>query len=224
MGSEIREARLAAGLSQRDVARAAGTSQSEISRLERSVGHDASIAALCVVASVLGLKLVVNLYPVLDRVRDEPQLRLLDSLAVQLPTGAGWRTEVPMPIPGDLRAMDAVITIGRCTVAVEAWTRLGDVQAQVRSAVLKRRDLGVDRLVVLLTDTPHNRRAWKTASPVVRSTLPLGTRAVMAALRAGRDPGGDGLVLMRVAGTRQAGGPLADSHHASNVAEPRAPA
>ena len=198
MGSEIREARLAAGLSQRDVARAAATSQSRVSRLERSVGQNASIAELSIVGSVLGLKLVVKLYPVLDRIRDEPQLRLLESLAAQLPAGTAWHSEVPMPVHGDLRAMDAVIGLGRCTVAVEAWTRLGDVQAQVRSAVLKRRDLGADRLVVLLADTPHNRLAWETASPVVRPTLPLGTRAVMAALRAGRDPGGDGVVLMRV--------------------------
>ena len=161
MGAEIRGARLAAGLSQRDVAHAAAISQSRVSRLERSVGQNATLPELSVVGSVLGLKLVVKLYPVLDRVRDEPQLRLLDSLAVQLPAGTGWRTEVPMPLPGDLRAMDAVIALGRCRVAIEAWTRLGDAQAQVRSAILKRRDLGADRLVVLLADTPHNRLAWE---------------------------------------------------------------
>jgi len=198
MGREIRAARLAAGLSQRDVARAAASSQSRLSHIERSLGANATVVEFSVIANVVGLKLVVNFYPVLNRLRDGPQLNLLETLRTQLPATAGWRSEVPVPIPGDLRALDALIQLGRCRIAVEAWTRLSDVQAQLRSAALKRREAGADRLLVLLADTRHNRLAWQQASPMVRSTLPLETRAIMAALRRGRDPGGDGVALLRI--------------------------
>jgi transcriptional regulator with XRE-family HTH domain len=198
MGREIRQARLAAGLSQADVARASARSQPRISRIERGIGRSASLVELCAVASVIGLKLVVQTFPVLDRLRDAGQLRLLAALETQIPQGAGWCTEVPMPARGDLRALDALISFPECRIAVEAWTRLGDIQAQVRSAELKRRDIGADRLVILLADSRHNREALRAAEPMLREQFPRRTRAVMAALSRRRDPGGDGLVILRL--------------------------
>jgi uncharacterized protein YgbK (DUF1537 family) len=103
-----------------------------------------------------------------------------------------------MPLPGDLRAADGLATLPGCRIAVEAWMRLSDLQAQARAAELKRRDLSADRLVILIADTPHNRRMVRAAERVIRQSFPLGTRAIMTALAAGRDPGGDGIVVIRL--------------------------
>jgi hypothetical protein len=154
------------------------------------------VVELSVVASVVGLKLVVQSFPVLDRLRDGPQLRLLGALAARLPRGTPWQTEVPMPIPGDLRALDGMIALPGCRIAVEAWTRLADLQAQIRAAELKRRDARADRLVILLADTPYNRAALDASERVLRPSLPLRTRDIMSALGKGRDPGGDGIALL----------------------------
>jgi transcriptional regulator with XRE-family HTH domain len=219
MGREIREARLAAGLSQADVARASARSQPRISRIERSVGRPPTVVELSAVASVVGLKLVVRAFPVLDRVRDAGQLRMLAAVERRLPAGTGWRSEVPMPAHGDLRALDAMVTLSDCRVAIEAWTRLGDFQAQVRAAELKRRDAGADRLVVLLADTAHNRSALRSAEQLVNAQFPLRTRAVMSALTRGRDPGADGIVLIRLSRTPIPAGRAANSARESNFAK-----
>jgi hypothetical protein len=79
---------------------------------------------------------------------------------------------------------------------VEAITRLRDVQAQLRAAQLKRQDSGVSRLVLLLADTHANRTALASADPMIRASFPIGTRAAMAALTAGRDTGGDALIVI----------------------------
>jgi transcriptional regulator with XRE-family HTH domain len=202
IGQEIREARLAAGLSQADVARASTGSQSRISRLERCAGRPPTVVELSVVASVVGLKLVVQSFPVLDRLRDGPQIRLLGAMGARLPRGVPWRTEVPMPGRGDLRALDGLIALPGCRVAVEAWTRLSDAQAQIRAAELKRRDVGAERLVILLADTPHNRAAVEASEPVLRTSFPLRTREIMSALSHGRDPGGDGIAFLTLVSRR----------------------
>jgi hypothetical protein len=134
-----------------------------------------------------------------------------------------------MPIPGDLRAVDGLATMPGCRVAVEAWMRLSDLQAQSRAAELKRRDIGADRLVILLADTPHNRRMLRGWERALDTSFPLRTRAIMSALSAGRDPGGDGIVVLRVPpDTVSKVAPQVtaeiDSKAASNVAGARRPA
>ena len=106
-----------------------------------------------------------------------------------------WRTEVPMPITGDLRAADGMIS-GRFGIAVvEAEARLTDVQAVERKARRKQRDLGADRLILLLADTGNNRRVIEL-HPELREQFPVGTRKCLAALSRGADPGGDCLVIL----------------------------
>jgi len=78
---------------------------------------------------------------------------------------------------------------------VEAETHLSDVQATERKIHLKQRDAGMPRVILLLRDTRHNRRIL-AESPGLRRAFPLTSRQVLAALRAGRDPGGDGIVFL----------------------------
>lgn len=198
VGREIREARLARGLSQREVARAAAISQSRISRIERSSGRGATLVELSRIAGLVGLKLWVQCFPAVDGLRDTAQLRLLEAFSTRFSPIVTWRTEVPMPMRGDLRAVDGLATVPGCRIAVEAWMRLSDLQAQARAAELKRRDLRADRLVVLLADTPHNRQMVRASGRALQQSFPLGTRAIMTALADGGDPGGDGIVLLRL--------------------------
>lgn len=195
--AELRLARRTAGRSQRDVARIARLSQSRVSRVERGVAGDLRVQELGRLASALGLRLWARLYPGGSPVRDHAQVALLQELRRRSHTNWRWSSEVPLPIPGDRRAVDAIAQIAGCRIAVEAWTRLVDLQAQLRAAQLKRRDAGTDRLIVLLADTHANRRTVRAVGEAIRTDLPLGTRQVLLSFAAGRDPGADGLVLLR---------------------------
>jgi hypothetical protein len=78
---------------------------------------------------------------------------------------------------------------------VEAETRLDDLQALERRVRIKQRDMGVRRVILLVADTRHN-RAVLAAHPSLVEDFPISTRACLAALRDGRDPGGDAIVLL----------------------------
>jgi len=196
LGSGIRDARLAAGLRLRDVAMAIGKSESWVSRAERGLLAKVSYVELSVLAAALGLKMWTTLYPAERVIRDAPQLQLLRRFRARVGEGWRWSYEVVLPARLDLRAADAVIRIGSLAIMVEAFTRLADAQAQLRAVRLKARDLGIARIIIVLKASPVNRRALAAAGDVVAADFPLGTRAVLAALANGRDPGANGIVLL----------------------------
>jgi hypothetical protein len=101
-----------------------------------------------------------------------------------------------MPIAGDYRAADARATIPGCSVAIELWTRLADVQAQTRAALLKGRDLRAHRVLLVVRASRANRLALREAGVDGLASFPLATRAVMSALSDGRDPGANGIALL----------------------------
>jgi len=143
LGAELREARLAAGLRQSDVARALGVSHTQVWRVEAARNSGARLRDLIHQARALGLALSLRVYPVGDRLRDQAQLALIRRLVSRI--SATWRVSLEAPVagPGDLRAFDVLLTGPSGQVAVEAITRLRDVQAQVRAVRLKQRDAGV---------------------------------------------------------------------------------
>jgi hypothetical protein len=51
-------------------------------------------------------------------------------------------------------------------------------------------------MVLVLADTRHNRSALVAAAPTVLPAFPLRTRGVLAALRAGRLPQANGVMLI----------------------------
>ena len=108
-----------------------------------------------------------------------------------------WRQvfEEALNLPGDLRAFDLTLR-GVVSIGVEFVTRIRDVQALVRQASQKQRDSRVDRLILVVKDTNGNRRAVREAGAVLTVAFPIRARAVMAALRLGRDPGGNGLLFL----------------------------
>ena len=83
-------------------------------------------------------------------------------------------------------------------VAVEVITRLGDLQAQVRSARLKARDIGATRLVLVVADTHANARVVDALRLLLASDFELDARHVLGDLEAGREPSRDALILQRI--------------------------
>jgi transcriptional regulator with XRE-family HTH domain len=196
VGEEFREARLAAGLTQRQVGAAAGISHAQVSRIELGRASNVSFATLAVIAAVLGLDLPLRTFVSGDPIRDVAQLELLARLRAAIPERLTWRSEVPLAIPGDRRAWDCEVRGVGWRLAVDAETHLRDVQALARRAALKRRDDGDPTVVLLVRDTRHNRRALRLAAADLAAAFPLAGSSALAELREGRLPRASAIVLL----------------------------
>jgi transcriptional regulator with XRE-family HTH domain len=195
-GDQLRTARHVIGISQARLAAAIGVSQAEISRRERARSRRIVGESLAVHAAAVGMKLSVKLWPVGGGVRDAAQARFIAAFVARV--GRAWRVtlEAPVPRPGDLRAVDVVLDRGEIRIAVEVITRVADVQAQLRAAQLKARDIGAGRLVLVIAGTHANRRELATVRSMLVGAFDLDSRQLMAELAAGRDPGRDGIVVL----------------------------
>ena len=159
IGDAIRLARRSAGLSQATVARQARVAKSTVSRAENAEGIGLNDLAL--IGTLVGVDLVLRVYPGGTPIRDVAHARLLARLQRQLPSSFRWRTEVPLLIPGDQRAVDAMIVDPPLAVGFELESRLLDAQALVRRMALKQRDAGLVRLILVVADTEANRTALR---------------------------------------------------------------
>ena len=206
MGEELANARRLAGLAQAEVARAIGWSASKVRRIERAQRASVTHAELARFAAVVGLRYSGRLFVAETRLRDATQLETIRSYRA-FAVGCGWtsRMEEPIPITGDLRAFDLVIRRDGVRIAHEFVSRLVDAQAQVRPLLRKQRDAGVGSLVMVLRDTIENRRAVRDAGEPLTDAFPHESRAVLAAIRQGRDPGGNGIVFWRARSDRSGG-------------------
>lgn len=196
IGEQFRAARLVRGLTLREVAAAIGSSASEVSRRELGRSRRLTGEKLAVHAAAIGLRLSVTLWPIGGGARDAAQARYIAAFVARV--GRAWRVvlEAPIPIAGDLRAVDVLLVRRGIRVAVEVITRLADLQAQVRAAQLKARDLGATRLIIVVAGTHANRRALEEVRPSLVATFDLDARRVMADLARGSDPGRDAIILL----------------------------
>ena len=192
---ELGATRRALGISLREAARKVDTSVDRLARAERGDVGTMTIDLAARYAAVLGLALSVSLDPDGDPIRDRGHLALLARFRQRLPAAVAWRTEVPVPISGDQRSGDAVVSRDGTDCLVEAETHLGDFQALERRIGAKARDLGADRIVLLLADTRHNRAMLNTVS-AIRERFPIEARTWFRAIGRGEDPGGDALVIL----------------------------
>ncbi len=192
---EWRDLRLQAGLTQGGVGRAIGISKATYGRIERGEVREVGLVRATLISTVLGADLSIRIFPGGPPLRDHAHSALLVRFQRRLP--AMWHAlhESPMPIAGDQRAWDLRLK-GPISVGVEAETRPTDLQALERAVHLKQRDSNVNRVILLVSDTERNRALLRAALPLLRPSFPLSTREVLQALREGRDPGADGLVVL----------------------------
>jgi hypothetical protein len=145
-------------------------------------------------AAAVGLRVRIKLYPEGEPIRDAGQVALIRRFREHVGERGRWTFEVPIPLPGDQRALDAVLTLPAGRIGMEFYTRLADVQAQLRTANLKKRDADLDRLVVVIQATRANRRAVREAGSVM-ADFPGSGRRLLTALVAGEMPTADGIII-----------------------------
>jgi transcriptional regulator with XRE-family HTH domain len=195
-GEELRRARRAAGLTLQEVADVIRAGRSTVLRVERAQDPGVHVGLLARHAAAVGMRLRISAFPEGSPLHDAGQLELIRRFRLRIGAVGRWEIEVPLPIPGDRRAIDAVLTLPAGRVGLEFVTRMTDAQAQIRSATLKRRDASLDRMVLVVQATTANRRALRAMLPAVEEALPVATRTILHDLERGRMPAYDGIVLL----------------------------
>ena len=192
---ELHDARLDTSITQQKIGAAIGKSDAWVCWTESGQNEALSVIQLSEMLACVGLELSLRAYPAGGELRDRAQTTMLARFRSLVAPHWRWNTEVPIPLPGDLRAWDAVLR-GSCTIGVDAETRIRDIQAVDRRVMLKLRDSGLDRAIILLPSTRANRAALQAASQTLLGNYPVSSRVALAALKAGRDPGGNAIVVL----------------------------
>jgi transcriptional regulator with XRE-family HTH domain len=187
------------GVSQRAMAQELGWSQSRLWRMEAGKSDEVSVKALCEMASVLGLEASFGLHPLGDPIRDKGQQALGYRLNARL--APVWRVtnETLLPMPGDLRSWDKLLRLTvepHQRVGVDLETRIRDIQALVRRTRLRERDGGVDRILLVLSDSATNRRLVDELRDSLGSDYATSTRLLLRGLRAGSPLPGSGVIVI----------------------------
>jgi hypothetical protein len=180
-------------------ARAVASAVRAGARFIASPGLSAEVVRACRrhrLLGVVGLELAVRAYPAGLPLRDRAHLELLGRLRGLLAPGVRWQAEAPVGVTGDQRAWDLLLISGIIRIGVDAETRTTDLQAVARRALLKRRDSGANGAILLLANSRWHRRLVREHEDWLRSAFPVDGRETLASLAAGRDPGGDALLLL----------------------------
>jgi transcriptional regulator with XRE-family HTH domain len=201
-GAEMKRARTGAGIAQAVVSDAVGISRSQYGRIERGLSPDVSLERVCSIAAVLGLEVSLRFFPQGDPIRDRAHAAVLERLHARCHRSLTWRTEVPFPGHGDMRAWDAVIRGvdpsrgDTWRAGVEAETHPNDLQALDRKLALKERDGMVDCVVLLMLESRHNRAFLAAHGDALRARFPLGGRRALELLGAGAALGRNAIVVL----------------------------
>jgi transcriptional regulator with XRE-family HTH domain len=194
---ELRVARQNAGVSQRALAADLDWTQSEVNRLEQVKFQSVPIGRLCEVASVLGLELSANWYPVGDSIRDKGHQvvrRRFQALVASPPYSL--TDEAAFPDIGDLRSWDVLLRLEDVRIGVEIETRVRDLQGCVRRIRARQKNGGADAILLVLADTAHNRRIYGELRDALGPAFATPPDAIVSALRAGRAVPGSGVILI----------------------------
>ena len=195
IGSEIRTGRRMAGLSQDELGAMVGLSGSEVGRVERGEAPWLTVIHASRLLSAVGLDLWAKAYAAGPPLRDAGHLRLLSDFEARLPPSVQCHREWPIPNDRDRRAIDLVLLGLPRHTGVEAEMVLDDLQSLERDVNHKRQDAELERMILLVRGSRRNREILRSAD-ALRRAFPVETRKVLAALARGRDPGGDGLVIL----------------------------
>lgn len=201
LGAEFRLARRGVGLSLAAVGIEVGLSRSHVARIERAQVPNVGTQHLVRIGAVLGLDVRVRAYPGGDPLRDAGQVRLGIRFRGRVHQAVRIRSERLLPDVGDGRAWDQWLDrwpagSDPSGMPAELETRIGDYQALMRRLHRKMRDGGVDSVLLIVADTPGNRRAVDAAGPQVAADFPVSARMALASLAAGERPPGSALIFV----------------------------
>lgn len=196
IGRELRVARVDRGLSCAAVGAAIRVSPAEVSRIERALSPRVPAATLARLAAVVGLDLVLSVYPGPAPIRDAAHARLLGDFRAIVHRSIRWAMEVPLPHPGDQRSWDAMLLGRSWRFGVEAETAPADAQALVRRLRLKERDGVVDGMLLVVRDTRRVRDFLAAGRDVLGLAFPIPARTALAGLRAGTPPTGNAVIVV----------------------------
>jgi hypothetical protein len=182
-------------VSQRAVAQELGWHQAQLNRLEQLQFPNVPLVRLAEIASVLGLELSVRLHRVGDPVRDKASRGLTGRFLALV--GAGYRVVQEALLPaGGQRSWDVLLRLGALLVGVEVVTRVRDVQGLVRHIRLRERDGGTDFVLLVLSDSAHNRAFMAELHEALGDAFTTPRHEIIAALRSGRPVPGSGVLLL----------------------------
>ena len=163
LGAELRGARRMAGISQDTLGAAAGMSGSEVGRVERGESPWLTTSTQRGSCSGVGLDLWVRAYPGGPPVRDAAHLQFLARFEARLPASVRCHREWPIPNSRDRRALDLFLTGLPLRSGSRGGDDLDDLQALQRTINLKRRDAGLERMILLVRDSGRNRDILRSA-------------------------------------------------------------
>jgi transcriptional regulator with XRE-family HTH domain len=145
LGRMVLDVRMNRNMSQEAVAARANVSRGTVSRLERGLASDLSVAALRAISRALEMPSMVALgwrTPELERIRDRLHAAMVEEVASLL-SGLGWEIvpESSFNHFGERGAADILAwhSSARALLIVEAKTRLWDLQAMLVALDRKRR-------------------------------------------------------------------------------------
>ena len=101
-----------------------------------------------------------------------------------------------LPNIGDQRSWDILLRLESLLVGLEVETRIRDVQALVRRIRERERDGGVDDVLLVLSDTSHNRELVGQLREALGPRFRTPPKLILAALRAGRPVPGSGVIMI----------------------------
>lgn len=196
LASQLREARVTGGLSQKALARGLGWSQQNYSRFELEQLDSVTLIDICVAASVLGLEPSVTLHRIGPALRDKGHEALIGRLLRLLSPAWKVAREVPFPNPGDPRWWDLILRLPDFRLGVEAETRIRDMQALIRRMRERAREGGADELLLVLSDSGHHRALASDLRGAFGEGFGERQPVLLRALRSGAPLSSSGVILI----------------------------
>src|SRR3954454_7437794 len=217
LGRGLRDARLAAGLTQRMVAARAGVSQAEIARLEAGRGANARIETWAACAAGVGTQLVAFLEqaPGASLPRDLEHLRRQD-LVIRTAVAGGWVAHPEAALAHDgprPRSIDVLLTrpARREAAVIEIWDLIldgGDAMRGLEAKVIEtRRRMGAEWHVgglLVVRGTQRNRQLIGGLAALFAARYPASSHGWLRALRESNTslPAGSAMAWTDVRGGR----------------------
>ncbi|MFN8631726.1 MAG: hypothetical protein U0838_15840 [Chloroflexota bacterium] len=155
-----------------------------------------SVADATALLAAVGLDVSVKTYVGGNPAGDAASTALLERLHSQIHPALGWQTEVPFPILRDRRAWDAVITGTDWRIGVEAETHARTTAARRSSEDSRSRRVTGAPCPSCCCSLGRSPMAREAHSDALQRRFPVPQREALAALRAGRPPAGDAMILL----------------------------